>query len=126
MLSVEKQIEYWKSGAESNMETAEILIKNNKYVEGLFFCHLSIEKMLKALIVKETKEIPPKSHNLKYLQELANIQVSNEHNSFMAILMKYQLEGRYPEYYPNIPHFNTVTNYLNKSKKLLLCLKKIL
>ena len=40
--------------------------------------------------------------------------------------MKYQLEGRYPEYYPKTPDVETVNEYLNKSKELLECLKLML
>ncbi len=68
MMDVEKQIEYWRSGALSDIETAEITISNKKFIHGLFFCHLSIKKILKALLVKQTGEVPPKSHNLVYIQ----------------------------------------------------------
>jgi len=64
MLDINKQIDYWSNGACSDIETAEILITADKYIEGLFFCHLSIEKILKALLVKNTKQLAPKSHNL--------------------------------------------------------------
>lgn len=52
--NIEKQIDYWKSGADNDLETAEILIQNKKFVQGLFFCHLCIEKITKALVVKAT------------------------------------------------------------------------
>jgi len=32
-----------------------------------FFCHLVIEKAIKAILVKHTGEIAPRSHNLLYL-----------------------------------------------------------
>jgi hypothetical protein len=35
MTTIEKQIIYWQSTAESDFETAEILINNQKYVQGL-------------------------------------------------------------------------------------------
>ena len=124
MFKIIEQINYWKLTAEDNLETAEILISNNKYIEGLFFCHLCIEKILKALVVKEIGNVPPKSHNLIYLHEMAKVSISEEQRSFMAVLMKYQLEGRYPEYYEPIPSFDIVKRYLNLTKELLLCLKK--
>ncbi len=57
MFDLEKQIEYWKRGADSDIETAEFLISGRKYLEGLFFCHLTIEKILKALVVKKYRTI---------------------------------------------------------------------
>jgi len=119
MIDIDKQIKYWQAGAESDLETAEILIVNKKYVQGLFFCHLCIEKIIKALIVKKTKQIPPKSHDLFYLSEKASIALPEEHEMFMQILMKYQLEGRYPEYYPTAPLIEKINNYLCETKELL-------
>jgi HEPN domain-containing protein len=123
MFDINKQYSYWAKGAESDLETAGILINGKKYVEGLFFCHLTIEKYLKALIIKNAKELAPKSHNLAYLSELAKISVTDEQVSFMAVLMKYQLEGRYPEYYPNVPSIEKVKEYFHETKALLECLK---
>jgi len=39
----EKQIQYWKTTALSDFETAEVLIEKEKHLHGLFFCHLAIE-----------------------------------------------------------------------------------
>lgn len=64
MIKVEKQIEYWANSAQDDMETADILIEKEKFLQGLFFCHLVIEKMLKAFYVKVTKDFAPRSHNL--------------------------------------------------------------
>lgn len=55
-MNINKQIEYWKSGAVNDIDTAELLIRNNKLLHGLFFCHLVIEKIIKAHVVK-TKEL---------------------------------------------------------------------
>ncbi len=42
-INFENQIKYWKKGAISDIETAELLINNNKNLHGLFFCHLVID-----------------------------------------------------------------------------------
>ena len=47
----QKIIQYWAATSKQDFETAEILFENKKYSHALFFCHLSIEKILKALIV---------------------------------------------------------------------------
>ena len=49
MFDLKKQIDYWIKGAINDIDTAELLIKGKKYIEGLFFCHLCMEKALKAL-----------------------------------------------------------------------------
>jgi HEPN domain-containing protein len=84
---------------------------------------LVIEKAIKANVVKLTGEIPPKSHNLIYLSEKAKIVFVEEDELFVGALMKYQLEGRYPDYQPEIPSVSESLNYLQKTKKILLWLQ---
>lgn len=88
MLNVQKQIEYWQNGSLEDFETAKILINNKRYIHGLFFCHLSIEKIIKALVVKNTNEIPPKSHDLFFLSKKAQIDLSEDKQLILQILMK--------------------------------------
>jgi len=118
-INLEKQIEYWISTAESDIETAEILIEKDKLLHGLFFCHLTIEKALKAHYVKTNKKLAPKTHDLIYLSINANIQMDEKYQLYLASMMKYQLEGRYPEYKISIPAKVEAENYLNQTKELL-------
>ncbi len=124
MIDIEKQIEYWKTGAQDDLESAKILIEKNRLLHGLFFCHLVIEKAIKAHVVKKTNEIAPRSHNLIYLSEKANLEFSDDNEIFLGILMKYQLQGRYPDYNPIIPEKSKVINYLVKTEKLSKWLKE--
>lgn len=124
MINIQKQIDYWINGAEDDILTAEILISRNRLLHGLFFCHLVIEKAIKAHIVKSTKEIAPRSHNLILLSEKAKIEFENDNDIFLGVLMKYQLQGRYPDYNPIIPNNKNVQDYFNKTKELLQWLKE--
>ncbi len=119
MINTNKQIEYWIEGAKNDLDAAELLIKNGKFLHGLFFCHLAIEKAIKAFVVKEIKEVPPRSHNLIYLSEKANLIIDEDFTIFVGVLMKYQLEGRYPDYQPELPSSEMTSAYLLKTKKLL-------
>lgn len=119
MIDPEKQIEYWKAGAFDDLETAKVLIDKNRLLHGLFFCHLVIEKAIKAHVVKQTKELAPRSHNLIYLSEKAKLIFSEDKEIFLGILMKYQLQGRSPDYNPNIPDKSKVTDYLIQTENLV-------
>ena len=126
MLNIPKQITYWTESADDDIETAEILIEKGKFVHGLFFCHLSIEKIIKALVVKETREIPPKSHDIFYLAEKANVTIPEDSQVISQILMKYQLEGRYPEYFPSKPQPDSAKKYFIETQKLMKWFKTML
>ena len=123
-INIDKQIEYWQNGANEDIVTAELLINGNRLLPGLFFCHLVIEKILKAHVVKSTKEIPPRTHNLSWLLDKTPLVLAEKDKQFLGILMHYQLEGRYPDYNPEIPSKPTVLKYLQHTKSLLECLEQ--
>lgn len=85
MENIEKQIDYWMNTAFEDLETAKILITKNRFLHGLFFCHLVIEKAIKAHVVKHTKEFAPRSHNLLFLSEKTNLELCDENELFLGV-----------------------------------------
>lgn len=124
MIDLKRQIEYWIKGAEDDLVTAELLIRENRILHGLFFCHLAIEKAIKAHVVKKSGAMAPRTHNLVYLSDLANLNVDDDTEIFIGILMKYQLHGRYPDYNPVHPDITEVNKYFEKTKTFLEWLKE--
>lgn len=124
MIDIKKQIEYWSEGAEDDLSTAELLIREKRILQALFFCHLVVEKAIKAHVVKKSGEVAPRSHNLIYLSEKADLLFDNKTEIFLGILMKYQLQGRYPDYNPVLPDILVVNEYFEKTKNLLQWLKE--
>jgi len=123
-MAKKEQILYWVNTASDDLQTADLLISNYRFIHGLFFCHLSIEKLCKAHIVKDTGEVPPKSHNLLYLVSKSDLQLTDDQKDTCSFLMTYHLEGRYPEYYPSSPSTQIVNDLLSKTKELFTCLKE--
>ncbi len=119
MVDIEKQIEYWRTGSYDDLQTAKILIEKDRLLHGLFFCHLVIEKIIKAHVVKQSNDLAPRSHNLIHLSEKSNLFFNEDDEIFLGILMKYQLQGRYPDYNPIVPEKVKIIGYLNKTEKLL-------
>lgn len=119
MVDIEKQIEYWRTGSYDDLQTAKILIEKDRLLHWLFFCHLVIEKIIKAHVVKQSNDLAPRSHNLIYLSEKSNLFFNEDDEIFLGILMKYQLQGRYPDYNPIVPEKVKIIDYLNKTEKLL-------
>ena len=80
--NVSKQIDYWINTGYDDLNSAELLIVNKKILHGLFFCHLSIEKAVKAHVARCTSDIPPKSHNLSYLLVKTDLILSEADKDF--------------------------------------------
>jgi HEPN domain-containing protein len=53
-IDAEKTVSYWLESAVYDLETGKTLLRSKKYPYALFFGHLAIEKVLKALVVKQT------------------------------------------------------------------------
>jgi HEPN domain-containing protein len=121
---LKKQLDYWLNSSQEDLDTADLIIREGKILHGLFFCQLAVEKALKAHVVKSTGDILPRSHNLIYLTELAALEVSEEDEIFFGILMRYQLEGRYPGQDPEVPSIEMSTELLFKTKKILKWIRK--
>ncbi|HPJ36581.1 MAG TPA: HEPN domain-containing protein [Spirochaetota bacterium] len=77
-MNKELQIKYWIDSSSEDISTAQILIEKERFLHGLFFCHLAMEKILKAVYVKTKADFAPKTHNLLYLCELCGIELVEE------------------------------------------------
>ena len=92
----EKLIDYWVRSAEYDLEVSESLYEKSRFHYSLFFGHLAIEKILKALFVKKKSIHAPFSHSLTYLVEKAGIEIQQERLERLAGFMDFYIEGRYP------------------------------
>lgn len=90
-------IEYWFSQAKYDLDTAESMLQAGRYLYVLFCCQQAIEKALKALVVQETKGMPPRTHALRELAQLAGVELEEGLARFFAGLEQYYISSRYPE-----------------------------
>lgn len=93
----DKLIDYWFEGSDHDWSTAKVLFRNRKYVPCLFFCHLCLEKILKAHVVKETEEHAPFTHNLSYLAGKTNLPFEKSDIIFLEAASEFNIGTRYPE-----------------------------
>ena len=72
MVDVEKELAYWRDSALKDLQFANRLIarEEEEILYCFFFLHLTLEKVFKAHIVKQTKNLPPRIHNLLILAEM--------------------------------------------------------
>ncbi len=96
-MNVEKVVQYWLTTAADDWTAAEHLFQSGDYTHALFFAHLYLEKMLKAQVVWLTGEHAPISHNLRYLAEKGNLELSAEQLVFLTRVTEYAIKTRYPD-----------------------------
>ena len=96
-MNKQEKVNYWIKSAENDWKVAGHLFEKGDYPYALFFGHLTVEKLLKAIFVSKFDEPPPFTHRLTYLAEIAGVEISNEQLELLEIITDFNLEARYPD-----------------------------
>ncbi|HDP79455.1 MAG TPA: HEPN domain-containing protein [Spirochaetes bacterium] len=96
-ITVKEHINYWLSTADDDLTAARHLFEKGDYPHCLFFGHLVLEKALKALYVRNIREIPPFKHSLPYLAEAAQLTLDADQEKFFEQANEFNQQGRYPD-----------------------------
>jgi HEPN domain-containing protein len=123
--NIEKQIAYWRDGALDTWKDAEHSLSGRRIAFALFGAHLSVEKALKAHVVKSTRKLPPMIHNLVTLTNLAGLTLSTRHTGFLTELNPMNIVSRYPgENVGQIPSYEQTETIVKHAKEILAWLIK--
>lgn len=85
----------WLRSATEDLATAESLFKLKRYNFALFCCHLVIEKILKALFIKNKDQYPLVSHDLVKIARRADLDLTQEVINQLAEITTFNVEARY-------------------------------
>lgn len=128
---MQKKIQEWIDIAEEDLSTAELCIQGNKYLWAMVMCQQSVEKILKAIYLKQTEEIPPKIHNLKLLLEKIGLvsAINNDIGNVGVLLedlVNFYIGSRYPDKRKKLIEIcnkNYAKTTYDKTKQVYLWLK---
>ena len=74
------------------------LFKNGHYGWALFLGHLVLEKLLKAVYVKNVDVSIPYTHDLAKLSEKAGLLLTEEQKDLLDEVTTFNIKARYPDY----------------------------
>ena len=117
----------WVKSSDYDIITAEHMFKTGRYIYVLFMCHLSVEKLLKALYEAVLGKVPPKTHNLIYLSNIIGKKIPETHLNILESLNDLSIVTRYPQDIDDlIKAFRKkrVEEYLKRTMALLKWLRK--
>lgn len=127
-MSYSKIIEYWRNESTKDFEVAKGLYALKHYSYCLFFCHLALEKNLKALFVEKHHEQAPYIHDLVVLARKTDIMITAEQKDSLETITMFNIQGRYPDYksefYKKYNNKRSAEKYLTLTRELLVWLKK--
>jgi HEPN domain-containing protein len=89
--------EEWFFQSDYDLETAYQILQSGRNIYCIFMCHLSLEKALKGLFIKQFNEIPPKIHSLLYFVKKIQLVLTEENLLFIEKLNRLSITTRYPE-----------------------------
>lgn len=126
-MDTQKIIDYCYENADIKWQTAKALLKAKRYADCLFFCHLTLELVLKGKVVENTGRMFPTTHNLNDLANKSGSKLTAIQKKNLRIINTFNVAGRYDDFKLNF-FKNTTASYAKKyfkiSENLILWLKK--
>jgi HEPN domain-containing protein len=91
------ETQQWVEDAAYDLQSAEAMFRSGRYFFVVFMCHLTVEKLLKAVIVENEGIEPPRIHSLVALEARAGVTVPSEHRALIDELDDKSVLTRYPD-----------------------------
>lgn len=97
-MSRDEYVIYWLDESEKDASAMRTLFENGHRTWALFVGHLVLEKLLKALYVKNVSVQVPRIHNLVKIARDSGLRLTDDQENFLLEVTTYNLKGRYPDY----------------------------
>ena len=85
----------WSKSAHDDLNLAKDLFKLKYYSYSLFFCHLALEKLLKACFVKTKNTYPAPTHKLAKIAKDAEMKLTETQIAYLNEITTFNIEARY-------------------------------
>lgn len=96
-MDIKKLQKYWLAGYKDALLTAEKLYETRRYHHALFFGHLTLEKLLKAVVVKKRKSHATPTHDLRILIKEAEIDLPQDYLEDIKSINTFNIRARYDD-----------------------------
>ena len=118
--------ERWAAQADYDLSVAQLLYQQEVYRYCVFFCHLALEKRLKAILVGSTGRRAPHTHNLRTLAREVRVNPPYNHYRFLIDMTEHSIRTRYPEP-EHLAFYNrdNVADILNRTREVYEWLKSM-
>lgn len=122
-------VKKWLEISDYDFKTARAMFKSRRYLYVAFMCQQAVEKAIKALIVLNQDDYPPKIHKLETLALKANLsdELSDEQKDLLSELSFFYLNNRYPDFKTELKKLinkKKAQEILNKTETLLKWMRR--
>jgi len=88
-------VNFWTKESNEDFAAAKSLFNSGYYSRSLFFAHLSLEKLLKAIFVKNQETHSPFSHDLLFLSQKSKIVLDQKQKQELDEISTFNVRARY-------------------------------
>lgn len=125
-IDYERVINHWIDTSETDYELMLDVFERRYYSWSLFHGHIVLERLLKALYVKEHHRHAPFTHNLYRLTELTEIDVPEDYSDWLVTVTSFNINARYDDYrkeFYNRCTLEYTTLWIERIKRLRIWIK---
>ncbi len=97
-VDIDKTYNHWINTSNKDFITMMNLYKSKDYHWSLFIGHIVIERLLKAIIVKQTLDHAPFTHDLSKLANHSGFPFSEEQLDWLDTISTFNMNARYDSY----------------------------
>jgi HEPN domain-containing protein len=97
-INIDKTYKHWIATSDKDFITMNHLYNSKDYHWSLFIGHIVIERLLKACVVRETKNHAPFTHDLTKLAKISGFQFSEEQLDWLDTITTFNMNARYDSY----------------------------
>lgn len=130
-MSQNEAVDYWITSAKEDWEVAQSLFASKKYNHALFFLQLTLEKLIKAVHIRNHDDHPLYVHNLVLLAQKAELDFDQGIMEELKEISSFNVSTRYDSYKRDFYHKATsdfAAEWMKKGEtirsKLLVILNK--
>lgn len=119
----------WLKHAEEDLSAAEDMLATGHMSHCVAQCQQAVEKAIKAVIINESGEQPPRIHSLSRLAELIPLELDDEQRLLVASLSNAYYMLRYPvelALKDAEPDEDATTEILRRTGEVVECLRQLL
>lgn len=118
-------IAHWVDSSDSDFKTMTDLFVTRNNHWALFMGHLLIEKLLKALYVKNLNDYPPSIHDLRRLCEKVGVVLDSDRQILFDSISRFNINARYDDYKQSFYKLCTDSFTTEWIEKIIECRKWI-
>ena len=96
-INIEAVVQHWVESSAQNHATMLNLIKSKEYSWALFIGHLVIEKLIKAVYVKQLHQHPMFKHDLLWLVKKTELEIPLDYIDWLDEVTTFNINARYDD-----------------------------